>query len=299
MSKKVIGHGFALFAIIIWGLTFISTVILLKVLDPIEIMVFRFVMGYILLCIIYPKEFKFLTLREELRFLVLGISGVSLYFIAENISLTYTLSSNVAFILTTAPLYTAIIAHFFSDDERFDKSILVGFVFCMIGVAFVMYNSQVKLKVNPIGDFLALAAAVMWGIYSVSLRRLPNKYHPIYMVRKTFFYGILTILPFVPILGSDMVSKAWNGTVIFNLMFLGLIASALCYVLWNKAVLIIGSIQATNYIYCIPLVTVIGSVLILGDDIKPLMIVGGIFIIGGVIIADKWKTKESTVNKTG
>lgn len=66
MSKKITGHVFALFAIIIWGgLTFISTAVLLKVLDPIEIMVFRFGMAYILLCIIYPKKFKLLPFKEE------------------------------------------------------------------------------------------------------------------------------------------------------------------------------------------------------------------------------------------
>ncbi len=156
MSKKITGHVFALFAIIIWGLTFISTAVLLKVLDPIEIMVFRFGMAYILLCIIYPKKFKLLPFKEEFFiFFILGLSGVSLYFTAENISLTYTLPSNVAFILTTAPLYTAIIAHFFSKDEKFDKSVLVGFIFCIVGVFFVMYNSQVKLAINPIGDFFS------------------------------------------------------------------------------------------------------------------------------------------------
>ncbi len=292
MSKKVMGHVLALFAIIIWGLTFISTVILLEVLDPIEIMVFRFGMGYILLCIIYPKQFRFLPWKEEFMVFILGLSGVSLYFLAENISLTYTLPSNVAFILTTAPLYTAIIAHFFSTDEKFDQSVLVGFLFCMVGVFFVMYNSQVKLKIDPIGDLLALAAAVMWGVYSVTLRKIPDKYQPIYIVRKTFFYGLLTILPFIKIFGADMVAKEWSISIILNLIFLGLIASALCYVFWNKAVLLIGSVQATNYIYCIPLVTVIGSVIILKDEVNALMIIGGIFIVVGVIIADKWKSRK-------
>ncbi|QUI23067.1 DMT family transporter [Vallitalea pronyensis] len=292
MSKKVMGHVFALFAIIIWGLTFISTAVLLDVLDPIEIMVFRFGMAFLLLCAIYPKNFKFLSLKEEFIFFILGLSGVSLYFIAENISLTYTLPSNVAFILTTAPLYTAIIAHFFSQDEKFDKSILVGFAFCIIGVFFVMYNSQVKLAINPLGDFLALAAAVMWGIYSVSLRKLTGNYHPIYMVRKTFFYGILTTLPFIKLFGADMVSKGWSANIIFNLIFLGIVASALCYVLWNKAVMLIGSVQATNYIYLIPLVTVIGSFIFLKHKLEPLMIFGGVLIIVGVVIADKWKAKK-------
>lgn len=290
MTKQVIGHIFALVAIIIWGLTFISTKILLNVLDPIEIMFFRFLMGYLLLCILYPKQFKFLKLKEELLFLILGLSGVSLYFLAENVSLTYTLASNASFILTTAPLYTAIIAHFFSNDEKFERSVLVGFVFCIIGVFFVMYNSKVALQINPIGDFLALAAAVMWGIYSVALKKIPHTYNPIYMVRKTFFYGILTLVPFIKFFGADMKAVEWNITIIFNLLFLGLIASALCYVLWNKSVLLIGAVKSTNYIYFIPLVTVIGSSLILGEEVNILMIIGGVFILSGVIIADKWKT---------
>ncbi|MCT4597647.1 MAG: DMT family transporter [Vallitalea sp.] len=289
MTEKLLGHIFALVSIIIWGLTFISTKILLNVFDPVEIMIFRFFMAYILLCIIYPKQFRIMSMKEEFKFFILGLSGVSFYFLAENIALTYTLASNTSFILTTAPLYTAIIAHIFSDDEKFNKSVIIGFVFSIIGVFLVVYNSKVTLQINPIGDLLALLAAIMWGIYSVSLKKLPSTYNSIFIVRKTFFYGIITIIPFIAVFNADMRATHIDTSIIINLLFLGLIASALCYVLWNKAVSLIGAVKSTNYIYLIPLVTVVSSALILDEKINLIMIIGGVFILGGVIMADKWK----------
>lgn len=89
-SKKSIGHLSAVLTIIIWGTTFISTKILLVDFKPVEILFFRFVMGLLALCVVYPHRLKGTTKKQELTFVAAGFCGICLYYLLENIALTYT-----------------------------------------------------------------------------------------------------------------------------------------------------------------------------------------------------------------
>ena len=137
---------------------------------------------------------------------------------------------------------------------------------------------------------LALAAAVMWGLYTVILKRLDGRYPILFITRKVFFYGLTSLLPvffFCP-LTTDMAILC-RPAVWGNLLFLGLIGSMLCYISWNMAVKHLGAIRTTNYIYFMPLVTLITSALILHEPITPIALSGAAFILGGVYLAEKNK----------
>ena len=99
-NRNKAGHLCALLTIIIWGTTFISTKILLVDFQPVEILFFRFVMGLLALLIIYPHRLKTTTKRQELTFALAGLCGICLYYLLENIALTYTMASNVGVIIS-------------------------------------------------------------------------------------------------------------------------------------------------------------------------------------------------------
>ena len=109
-KSKIIGHLAAVFTIIIWGTTFISTKILLEGFLPVEILFFRFVMGYTTLLLLYPKKLKVTDRKHELVFVFAGLCGICLYYLLENIALTFTFASNVGVIMSTAPFFTAILS---------------------------------------------------------------------------------------------------------------------------------------------------------------------------------------------
>ena len=92
-NKKTFGHLAALLTIVIWGTTYISTKILLVDFKPVEILFFRFVMGFVILIAISPKQLKTKSRKEELTFILAGLCGICLYYLLENIALTYTLAS--------------------------------------------------------------------------------------------------------------------------------------------------------------------------------------------------------------
>ena len=116
-NETALGHVLTLMTIIIWGTTFVSTKVLLEAFTPIEILFFRFTLGYLSLWAIYPRKGTYGTLRQELLFAAAGLCGVTLYFLLENIALTYTFASNVGVIISIAPFFTAFLANWLLDGE--------------------------------------------------------------------------------------------------------------------------------------------------------------------------------------
>ncbi|KNF08323.1 permease of the drug/metabolite transporter (DMT) superfamily [Gottschalkia purinilytica] len=286
-NKRLLGHLMAFTTILVWGTTFTSTKVLLRNLSPIEILFYRFLIAYLALLLIYPKFNKINNIKEELLFLSLGASGVTLYFLAENTALKYTLASNVGLLLAALPIITAILAHIFINDEKFHKKLLVGFIFAVLGVFLVLFNERLVLNVNPIGDILAIIAAVIFSVYSILLRKVDINYSHIYVTRKVFFYGLMFMVPVLLI--SDFqfrISWVKDLNILSNMLFLGLIASAVCYVMWNKSISIIGVVKTSTYVYLSPVITMIASSLILKEKVTLIAISGMLLILLGVCVSE-------------
>ena len=191
-------HVLALVTAAVWGSTFVSTKILLaNGLSPAKIMVIRFSIAYLLILLLSHRPLFSRKLSDELLMIGAGITGGSLYFLAENSALIYTQASNVAIIIAVTPLLTAIAAHFFSRGERFSRTLATGSVIALAGVVLVVLNGRFVLHLNPKGDMLTIAAAVLWALYSIIIARLQRRYSSLFITRKVFFYGIVTLLPYL------------------------------------------------------------------------------------------------------
>ncbi len=298
-ENKLIYHMMALFTICIWGTTFVSTKILLELFSPLEIMFYRFIITYMTLIIIYPKIHK-TSFKEEGAFVLLGVFGGSLYFIAESTALKLTLASHVGFLLAAAPILTALIAHVFTKDEKISKNTWIGFGIAIVGVFLVIFNGTFVLKLTAFGELLAVGAGLSWAFYTILLKKLGAKYTPIYTTRKVFFYAILTMIPMLAANGYKFhPAKFRYAYVIMHLLFLGLIASALCFILWNMAVKHLGAVKTNNYIYFNPVITMIASSLVLKERITLYSGAGSALIMLGVYLAQNkmnlnfWKKKTA------
>lgn len=286
-DKKLFLNLLALITVVIWATTFISSKILLKTFTPLEVMFYRFVIAYFLLLIIHPKFHKIESIKEESMFLLAGITGGSLYFLTENTAVKISQVSNVSLILATAPIITALLAHFFTKGEKLSKNLFLGFIVAISGVFLVIFNGNFMLKLNPLGDILALGAAISWSVYSITTKKFGSKYNPLYLTRKIFFYALLTMIPFLFTSEFNFdVNKILTFKSLSNLLFLGIVASSLCYVVWNFAVDKLGVIKTNNYIYLIPAITLIFSVLILNEKITLFSSLGAILIFLGVYISE-------------
>lgn len=294
-NKKAIGHLSALFTIIIWGTTFISTKILLVDFNPLEILFFRFIMGFLALLLLSPKRLKGLTLKQELTFLGAGLSGICLYYLLENIALTYTLASNVSVILSVAPFFTALLAHLFiKSEEKLRANFFIGFVVAMAGITLISFHGS-TLKLNPKGDILAIVAAFVWACYSILIKRIHEYGFPlIQSTRRTFFYGILCMIPALFFFDFHMeLSRFTNMIYLLNIIYLGLGASALCFLTWNFSVKILGAVKSSVYIYAGPVITVITSVIILHEPITVLSAVGTLLTLIGLLVSESKFRRKS------
>lgn len=294
-NKNVLGHLSAIFTIAIWGTTYISTKILLVDFEPVEILIVRFVMGFLALLVIYPKKLKTKSKKEELTFALAGLCGMCLYYLLENIALTYTLASNVGVIISVAPFFTAIFTHLFmKSKEKLHIRFFVGFAVAMAGIVIIGFNGQ-KLQLNPLGDFLALAAAIVWALYSVLTKKISGfGYNIILSTRRTFFYGIVFMIPALFIFDFRIdLTRFENVSNLFNILYLGLGASALCFVTWNFAVKELGAIKTSVYIYMTPVITVMTSALVLNEKPTLLIISGTILTLIGLFLSE-YKSNEKT-----
>lgn len=286
-SKKTRGHLAALFCAVVWGTTFISTKVLLRDFNPVEILFYRFLIGYLVLWIAFPKRMKPQKLSHEWYFLAAGATGVTVYYLFENIALTYTLAANVSIIVSVAPFFTALMAHVFLKDEKLKKSFFVGFLVAIAGIVMVTFNGRAVLQVNPLGDFLAVGAAVIWASYSIIIRKMGTFRYPVaWTTRRIFFYGILLMLPLLKPMGVQWKLMPFLTPVnLGNFIFLGICACAICFAVWSYAVDVLGAVISSNYIYAVPVITVVTSAVVLKEPITPMGIAGMALTILGLVIS--------------
>ncbi len=294
-------HLLAILTIAIWGVTFVNTMVLLQHgLQPMEIFLVRFVLAYFCIWTVSPRRVRSSSWTDEAVFLLLGLVGGTVYFVAENTALQLSYVNNVSFIVCTAPLITTLLAIFFLRSVRATPPLLAGSLVALAGVALVIYNGHFVLQLNPLGDLLALTAAASWAVYSLLIKRVSSRYSPAYITRKVFFYGILTVIPLF--LLAEVVSlpgiQPWrfpfagflDTAVWTNLLFLSLIASFACFLWWSIAVKQIGALRTSNYVYLNPVTTVVASALVLQEPMTFLAVVGSILILVGVFVANKFSS---------
>lgn len=284
-------HIGAIFTIIAWGCSFVATKVLLENgFNPTEVYVYRTVLAYLLVLAINHGRILSNSLRDELLFVACGLSAGSLYFIAENTALKYTLVTNVSLIGSLSPILTALLLGFVYKNDRPSRYVYMGSLIALVGAGFVIFNSSLDVSVNPLGDLLAFGGAMSWAVYSLILRKLNAFYSVMFITRKTFFYGMLTALPFLAVEPYHTpLSALLQWDAILNFLFLGVFCSMLAFIIWawvNKG---LGAVTAGNYLYFQPVVTMIASALILSERVTLIGYIGCSLILFGVWYSDRKK----------
>ena len=287
-NDNIKGHALALITILTWGTTFISTKILLIDFLPVEILFYRFSIGLIMLFLAYPHRLKGTNKKQELMFMVAGLCGVTLYYLLENIALTFTAASNVGVITSITVFFTALLANRVLG-EKLKANFFIGFFVSIIGIFLIGFNGSAILKLNPIGDLLALLAAVVWAVYSILIRKVGKfGYNIIQITRRIFFYGLIFMtMALYPLHFEWGLERFLKPVNMFNILFLGMGASALCFVTWNYAVKLLGAVKTSVYIYLIPVIAVVTSIIVLNERITWMSALGTILILVGLYISEK------------
>ena len=285
--KKAAGHVIALLTITVWGTTFVATKTLLEHYDALQVMLMRFFIAWAVLWALTRKWEKIRCIRDELGIFALSLSGVTLYYFFENTALSFTQASNVSIILAAAPIFTAILAHLFTGDEKLKARTWAGFAIAIAGVALVVFNGTYVRMLIPLGDALSILAALSWAVYSVLLKKYVQIYDNMILTRKMAFYSLLVTVPIaIAKTGFPPLAPLKHAENLFCILFLGVLGSAVCYVTWNVAIKRIGVVNTNNYIYLNPFVTMVAAALVLHEKITGAGIVGAVLIVGGILVSE-------------
>jgi len=287
-SKKLPGHLAALFCTLVWGTTFISTKVLLRDFNPIEILFFRFALGFAALWLACPHALRLTERKQEWLFAGAGLAGVTLYFLLENIALTHTFASNVGVIVAVSPFFTALLSFWLLKAEKPGLNFFLGFAAAIAGIGLISFSGSTQLQLNPLGDLLAVLAGLAWSFYSILTRKiLALGYKSLQVTRRCFFYGLLFMLPCLPIMNFQWNLARFGAFVNWsNVVFLGLGASAFCFVAWTFAIKRLGAVQSSVYIYLVPVVTVITAALILQERITWMAALGTALTLAGLVVSE-------------
>jgi drug/metabolite transporter (DMT)-like permease len=290
-SRSVLWHVLAVFTIAVWGASFVSTKVLLNAgFLPTQVYLLRFLLAYLILLAVSHERIFSKSLGHEAMLACCGIFAGSIYFIAENTALELSFVSNVSLIVCANPLLTMIFGGILYRTERLRKLQVAGSLITLCGMILVVLNGKFVLKLSPAGDFLAFVAALAWTVYSLLVRPLSSAYSALFISRKIFFYGALTSLPVLFLVGADIPWEAFKSPVVlWNFLFLGVFASLFGYVIWNRVLQEIGTVLASNYIYAVPLVSIVCSVIFLHERITPVALLGAALILCGMILAERRK----------
>ncbi len=292
--KQAKYHLIALFTVLVWGLTFVSTKVLLADFTPLQILCIRFAIGFLALCALRPHIMKLRERKHEWLFAAAGATGIAAYYLLENVALVFTTATATGVIVAAAPLFTALIAGMLGDRAALNARFFLGFAVAMSGLTLVgmSANSEGSLSAfsgtSWFGDVLALAAAFVWAIYSMLVKRLAESgYETIASTKRTFLWGLVFIVPITLLFGGHMpaLSEALSLESIANLLFLGLVASAACFVTWGVAVRRLGAVASTSYIYLVPAITAVASAMLIGEPLTAPIAIGLTLTIVGLFLS--------------
>jgi len=298
-----------------WGVTFVNTKALLAHFSALEIQVLRFLLAYVALWLVHPK-WKILPTAEEKTFVLMGFSGVAVYQLLENCAIHFTNASNVAILVSLCPVVTALLVRFFGHGDRLHLVYFIGCAVAMVGVVMVSLNGIRVFHFRPIGDLLAVCAMLSWGFYSMMLSKLVRREHSqLFVARRIFFWALALMVPIV-VFGSTAEGRAvldgsfavtWTAEVnvrrfaapinCANLGFLGLCASAGCFVTWNRACEMLGVVRCSAGLYLIPAVTVLFAYAFLGETLTWISAIGAVLITAGVVLSGLNMEKSSFSEK--
>ena len=292
-------HLVAFLTVAIWGSTFVFTKMLLQNgLSPAQIFTLRFIIAYVLLLgySLFTHHFSLFSSswKDELLMVLLGITGGSVYFLAENAAMLYTTATNTSLIVCSCPLFAMLLfAIVYRHSERISKIQALGSVLACLGMAVVVLNGHFVLHLSPLGDMLAFAACLCWAVYSLLMHPATERNSSLFITRKVFFYGLLTIIPYYffrpdeTSIFTTSIFQLFNLPILLNLLFLSVVASMICYILWNWVISKLGAVVATNWVYFNPITTILFAWWLLHEQITIWFLLGTAFILVGMYLADK------------
>ncbi|MDG2283128.1 MAG: EamA family transporter [Longimicrobiales bacterium] len=273
----------------IWGVNFSVVKIVLGEIEPLAFNALRFPLAAAVLgWIVWRGSEDLLPHREDVpRLLLLGALGNVLYQLTFIIGIDWTFAGNASLLLSTTPVWTVILSVTAGHEES-NRWVNIGVLGTLLGMALVVIGSGQELSLGSEtlrGDLLMIAGSMLWSAYTVVGKRPVSRYGALRVTTWTLWAGtpILVVLGLPGLLRMDFTSVSTGSWL--GLVYAGLFAIALAYVLWYRGVQTLGNSRTAVYSNLVPVWALITAWIWLGEQPQGLQLVGAASILFSLTIA--------------
>jgi len=281
---------------LLFGLSFVATKYALESIPPFTLIFLRFSIASILLGTLYFRRSSTqLNPGDRWRIFFTSLIVPGLYFLAETYGLKFSSATSISLLISTIPIFAAIFAYFLLG-EKLGIWRGVGILLSIFGVGIILSAGGEKLlagKMIQAGNFLGLGAAICAGLYMAMGRDLLARYPPVTITTYQAFFAVIL---FLPLAGMEQLTHRWeeiNPLTLVAVAYLALFCSVLAFFLWNYGISRLEASKAAVFTNLVPVFTVLGAILFLGEKIYFEKILGGTLVIAGVSLASASKAMDS------
>jgi drug/metabolite transporter (DMT)-like permease len=278
----------------LFGLSFVATKYALEYIPPFTLILLRFSIAFPVLGIFYwLTPHTKISPEDRWRMALTALIVPGAYFLAETYGLKFSSASSISFLVATIPIFTALFAFLFLH-EKLTPARILGIILSILGVGVILGVNPMGMareSVMRIGHFLGLGAALCAGLYMVLARNLMKQYAPLTL---TLFQSIFAVLIFLPLAVWDQGGVSWKHLpleAIGAVFYLAIFCSVLAFFLWNYGISRLEASTAAVFTNLVPVFTVLGATLLLGERIHLRQMMGGALVIGGVMLASRRRGK--------
>ncbi len=256
-------------------------------LTPVELIAARFVLGGLTLFLIIKIKRLSLSFKGNTKILLLSALILFLHFWVMATGMMTTSATNTAWILTTAPLFIAVMS-FLLLKEPLGLKHIVGIVLATIGVVFLVSKGDLGSLdwISSTGDWIVLGSCVTWAIYTIVTKKLTRALNPLVATFWMIVFAGAVIVPVSLLLsGTSVYNMPLNG--IIAVVFLGIGCLAISFWSWSEGLAKKPAAEVGMYLYIEPLFAMLGAAVLLSEKITVWIITGALFIVGAVYISER------------
>lgn len=284
-----------LITVLIWSSSFATIKIGLQEIGPLTLAFVRgFLASIFLLAIITIKNennkfIKSIT-RDWKYFLILGTIGIALFNIFQNVGVKYTSSALAGILININPVFILILSGLFLQEVVTGNKVM-GIVIGFMGVVVILFVgqniSEIIKSQTFLGNLLVIGSALSWAFYSVMNKNISSKYSPLHLTAMAYIFG--SILLFLIAILFEKVSNLFLFSVKswFILLYLGIVASAITFFLWNFALSKMEASKASVFLFLGPVIAVIIGWSFMGEVITIYTIIGSVLVLFGVYLTER------------